>query len=529
MRLLSELMRRRIPQVVGLYLAAGWGVLQFIDWAVGHFDLMEGLTNLVAALWLLLLPFVVLVAWRWGRGAGGPIAADIEPGAPKSIAVLPFANLTDNPDNDYLSDGITEEISNALSRIGDLKVVSRTSAFAYKGRSDDVRAIGAELHVGSVLEGGVQLAGKRLRITTRLVDVGSGYQLWSDRYDREMKDIFEVQDDIAESVVRALRVVLHDRERRALTHAPTASVEAYEYYLRGRQFFHQTRRKSLEYAREMFTRAIEIDPEYALAYAGIANASSFIHTYYPSTEQDLERADRASLKALELGPDLAEAQAARGFALFQMRRYDEAEEHFKAAIELDPEFSDAWYFYGRACFEQGRLAEAAHHFDEAARVGQDYQAAFFGAQSHEALGDKDRARAAYREALAVVEKHMALNPDDPRAATMRAVSLSRLGEQEEALHWAERALEIDPLDASVRYNVACLYALEGMADRAIDCLEEAFSLGVGAREWIEHDPDLDSLRDDPRFQALLQGKLGAAPKARGSAPTINGRRTKENS
>ncbi len=500
--LLGELVRRRIPHVLGVYLAAGWGLLEFSDWVADHFALSQPLSELIIVVWLLALPAVIAVTWRWGTPVK-PLAAVREARAGKSIAVLPFANLSESPDSEYLSDGISEELISALSKVEGLRVVSRTSVFAYKGRSEDIRAIGRDLNVRSVLEGSVQLHGNKLRVTTQLIDVASGYHLWSERFDREMEDVFDIEDEIAANVVRALRLLLKEDERRALTRVPTADVKAYEYYLRGRQFFHQTRRKSLQFAQQMFERAIEIDPEYTLAYTGLANASALIHMYYPSAQADLERADVASRKALELDPELADAHAARGFALFLMKRLDEAEELFLSAIERDPKLFEAHYMYARACFQQGRLAEAARRFEEAFQAREDYQAVFFAAQSHEALGNESEALAAYSRALDVTEKHMDLNPDDARAATMRAVSLCRLGRLEEGVHWAQRALAIDPEDAAVRYNVACLYSLEGMKDEAIACLEDAIRVGFGNRAWIEHDPDLNPLRGDPRFEALL--------------------------
>lgn len=419
-----------------------------------------------------------------------------------TVAVLPFANLSADED-EYLSDGICEEITNELARMRGLQVVARTSANAYKGKSIDVRTIGQELGAGAVLEGSVQRSEDRLRITTQLIDVDTGYHLWSERYDRQMKDVFDIEDEIAASVVQALRGILRQEEREALARNPTDDVEAYDYYLRGRQYFRQGRRKSLEYARQMFERAIEADPDFALAWAGVADASSLIHMYYPSSEPDLVRAEEASLQAMALDPELSEAHAARGFALLQSRQFDEAERQFLTAIRLDPSQFDARYFYARACFQQGRLEEAAHLFTEASEVREDYQAAFFAAQALEALGRESEATEGYQRALRVAEKHMELNPDDPRAATMRAVSLCRSGDREAGLTWADRALEMDPRDAGVQYNVACLYALEDQPEQAIDCLERAIDAGFGNRDWIEHDPDLDSLRAHPRFGSLL--------------------------
>ncbi len=259
--------------------------------------------------------------------------------------------------------------------------------------------------------------------------------------------------------------------------APECDVRAYEYYLQGRQYFHQAREKSLKFARQMFRKAIEIDPNFALAYAGLAETCSLYHLYYPLSDTNLAMADEASLKALELDPQLPEAHAARGFTLFQMKRLDDAEPEFQTAIQLDPQLFEGRYYLARARFQQGRFSEAAQLFEEAAQVREDYQARYFAAQALEAMdGDS---LAAYRRALRVIEQHVELNPDDSRAVTMGAGALCRLGELQRGLEWAERALRIDPDDAGVAYNVACVYAIEGKAEDAIATLETAVKNGFG--------------------------------------------------
>lgn len=490
-----ELFRRRVPQVTGVYLAAGWALIEFSDWTVGRFALSTRVTDVLMVVLLFGLPFVVLVVWRLGGELGGGIQE-------KSVAVLPFANLSDSPENEYLSDGLSEEIINALARVEGLRVVSRTSVFAWKGHVGDVRDIGRALGAGSVLEGSVQRSGDQLRVTTRLVGVETGFQLWSGRYDRSMEDIFAIEDEIAGNVAQALRV-LFERGDRAWHRAEPADVKAYEYVLRGRQYFRRTRKASLEFALEMFNRASEVDPDYAEARVGAAYAGGLLRMYYPNVTGVLEEADAASQRALELAPDSSDAHAARGFIQFLKGEVDAAEASFDQAMRLDPLQFESRYLLGRIRFQQGRHQEAADLFDEAGEVKEDYQAAFFAAQAREALGSTEDAASHYQTALEVAERHMDLNPDDPRAATMRAVSLCRIGRPDEGKEWAERALRLDPTDAGVRYNVACLFALENEADRAIDCLEDAIAAGFGNSEWIRQDPDLASLKEHPRFVELV--------------------------
>jgi serine/threonine protein kinase len=297
------------------------------------------------------------------------------PQAP-SVAVLPFRNMSSDAENEYFSDGLAEELINALTRIEGVHVASRTSAFAFKGKNEDVRKIGEQLNVRTVLEGSVRKAGNRLRISAQLVSVADGYQLWSETYNRELEDVFAIQDEIARNITKALRVILSEKEKRAIEKVPTADVNAYDCYLRGRQFFHQFRRKGFEFAQEMFARAIELDPGYALAHAGIADCHSLLYMYWDTSPTNLRRADEASRKALEFGPDLAEAHVARGLAVALKKDFAEAEQEFTTAIRLDPSLFAARYFYGRACLSQGKLLEAAHLFEQACQLRpDDYQAA----------------------------------------------------------------------------------------------------------------------------------------------------------
>ena len=423
----------------------------------------------------------------------------------KSIAVLPFTNTSADPENEYFTDGMAEEIINALSKIKSLGVASRTSTFMYKGKTEDIREIGKKLEVSAVLEGSVRKMGTKIRVSAQLVNVANGLQLWSDRYDREMEDVFAIQDEIAQNIVKALRVVLSEDEKRAIEKAPTDNVEAYDYYLRGRRYFHQHRRTSLEFARQMFTRAIEVDPGYARAYAGVADCCSILYMYFDARASNLKQADKASLKALQLDPDLAEAHSARGLAFSLSKEYDKAAEEFETAMKLDPKLYEAPYFYGRACIAQGKSTEAVPLFELACKLRpEDYQAPSFLAQAFAGQGRIAEANKASQRAVKGIEGWLDQNPDDARALNLGAGIWSNLGQTEKALEWAKRSLDLDPEDPQLLYNVACVYAIEGMKEEALKCLERAIDKGYGHLEWMEHDSDLNSLRTDKRFKALLE-------------------------
>jgi len=425
--------------------------------------------------------------------------------AGKSIAVLPFVNMSADPENEYFTDGIAEEIINALSKVQALRVASRTSSFAFKGKNEDISGIGRHLKVSTVLEGSVRKSGSMLRVTAQLVDVTNGFQLWSERFDRKLEDVFAIQDEIATSIVRALRVVLNEQEKKAIGKVATADVEAYDYYLRGRQFFHQFRRTGIQHARRMFERAIATDPKYVPAYAGAADCCSFLYMYWDASKANLEGADSYSQQALALDAGRAEAHASRGLALALRQNYEEAEREFATAIALNPNQFEAHYFFARCLFQQGKHERAVFHYLEAGRVRpEDYQTPYLVSSPLRRLGRAAEADAILRQAVKLAERHLELNPEDVRALYLGAAGLMEIGQRDKALDWVSRALALDPEDSGVLYNSACVYALGGRPDDAIRLLDKAIDNGFGHREWLENDTDLDSLRADPRFETLLK-------------------------
>ena len=436
-------------------------------------------------------------------GAATPAPA-VVPVAERSVAVLYFENLSGAKEDEYFRDGITEDIITELSKIRELKVFPRNAVLAYRDKPVTAPQVGSELNAAYILGGSIRRAGNRLRFTTQLLESRTGQSVWAERFDRQMEDVFAIQDEIAQSIATALKVMLTESEKKAIAKAPTADVKAYDYYLRGRQFFYQFRRRGYDFARQLFTRAIEIDPGYARAYAGVSDCYSYLYMYWDASEANLQAADDASRKALLLDPALAEAHVSRGLAVSLSKRYDEAGIEFQTATRLDPRLFEAYYFYARACFQQGKLQDAASLFEKASQVKpEDYQSPASLGMVYMGLNRQQDAQAAYRRAWQAAEKHLEMHPDDARALYLGAVALFRLGEGSRSLQWARSALAIDPEDCGILYNVACTYALQGKAEDAIDCLDKAMRHALWYKRWAQHDSDLDSLRSHPRFQALM--------------------------
>jgi TolB-like protein/Tfp pilus assembly protein PilF len=427
-------------------------------------------------------------------------------GGKPSVAVLPFVDMSPEKDQDYFCEGLAEELINALVGVDDLQVASRTSAFRFKGTDQDIREIGRRLAVSTVLEGSVRKAGNKVRVAVQLVNVDDGYHLWSNRFDRELKDVFAIQDEIARNIVEALQVTLTPQvEKKAEKEAPT-DVQAYDYYLKGRKFFYEFRAKGFELARQMFARAIVIDDKYARAYAGVADCCSSLYSWYNASAENLHEADTASRKAVELDPGSAEARASRGLALSLKKDFEAADREFQRAIELNPKSYEAHYFFARALFAQGRHEEAVKRFEKACEVNpEDYQAPFFLAQTYLSVGRRAHAAANLRKAVEAAKKHLAFNADDARALYLGGGGLVELGELEMAQEWVDRAVKIDPDDSLVLYNVACIYAQLGETDQALDCLERSYknAASMDSLNWMQQDPYFDPVREHPRYKALI--------------------------
>ena len=443
------------------------------------------------------------------------ISHDAPPAAParprrKSVAVLYFENLSGDCEDEYFRDGMTEDVITELEKIRELRLFPRSSVLAFRDKPVPLTQVGDQLCADFVMEGSIRRAGDRLRITARLAETASGHSVWAERYDRRMEDVFAIQDEIAQSIALALRVVLTDKEKSEIEKVPTSNIQAYDYYLRGRKFLYQLRCPSLEFARQMFARAIVIDPNYARAYAGVADCSSFLYMWFDASEDNLREARSASRRAVELDPESPVTHASLGLALFLSGDHEAAHDEFETALGLCTELFEAYFYYGRSCFSQGQFEKAAELFGQASHANPaDFQALSLRGLCFRALNRETEARETFQQTLKRIDNHLQLNPDDVRAVYMKSGAFAGLGDDAQALEWSDRALSMDPEEPSVLYNVACNYALMNEREKALDCIEKAFAKGFGHIEWMENDPDFLSIKNHPRFKRLMQGLAAA--------------------
>jgi tetratricopeptide (TPR) repeat protein len=319
-----------------------------------------------------------------------------------------------------------------------------------------------------------------------------------------MADIFDIQLEIARSITAALKIKLSDKEKLYVKKVPTENIEAYDFYLRGRQFFYRHKRKYMKHAIEMFTRAIEQDADYVRAYAGKADCHSYSYYYFGGSNADVQQALKDSEKALGLDPDLAEAHAAHGLAVSLNRKYEEAEKEFTRAIEINPGLFEAYYFFASTCFLEGKFDRAIDLFKEAGRVNPaDYQAPAYLAFIYQMTGQQDKMTPVLDEALHKIEQRLALNPDDSRAIYLGAGVHARMGDREKAMEWIKRLAATERDEPHLLYGISCLYSMTGRIEESVYYLEKAVEAGFAHRLYLERDGDFDPIRSHPGYQPLI--------------------------
>jgi adenylate cyclase len=422
-----------------------------------------------------------------------------------SVAILPFANLSNDPDQEFFSDGITEDLITDLSNVSGLFVLSRNTVFAYKSKAQNLERVARELGVGYIVEGSVRKAGNRVRINAELIEGASDGHLWAARYDRELTDIFDVQDEIAKAIVAQLKVKLLPEEKKAIEQAPTENVEAYTHYLRGREYYHIASKAHHLMARRNFARAIELDPNYARAYAGIAVCDSRLRSHY-GVEIPVEEILVNTNKALTIDPNLAEAHATKGFALAVGDRRTEAAAAFEEALVRDPDCYEANRYFAEFCVTEGQFELAARHFMRALEIKPtDCVAPIMLVNVFRSLGQQEQAQSYARIGIRKAEEELKLHPENANVACLGAIVLAFLGERDQALEWLAHSLAADPNDINVQYNAACTYSQLGEIERAIDVLEAWVpQVGGEMKLWFMNDSDLDPIRTHQRYAKLVE-------------------------
>jgi len=441
--------------------------------------------------------------------AATPPPATAKSPSPLSIAVLPFVNMSGDIEQEYFSDGITEDILTDLSRVSALFVIARNTAFTFKGRAEEAVQVARELNVKYVLVGSIRKVGTRVRIITQLIDGTSGGHVWAERYDRAFGDIFALQDEISQATVAALKVRLLPQERKAIETRSTQNPEAYELYLHARHYLQQRGARNLEIALRFCHQALEVDSNYSRAWASVALCEALLYVRGRSRDSGLSAAE----KALSLDPTLAEAHAAKGRALAELGRYEEAVAAHEISLKLNPDSFDVRYYFGRTCHQIGRHEAAIEHLERAAQLLEtDYSPLGLVSQSYEMLGRKDEATHTVRRAFALIESEIAERPDNVHAIVQGAWALAYLGERKRAQEWARRAMAIDPDDPLDHYNLGCSLARMSKPEQALDLLEACASkMSPEWIDWVKQDSDLISLHDHPRYKALIaRGEVALA-------------------
>jgi serine/threonine protein kinase/cytochrome c-type biogenesis protein CcmH/NrfG len=419
----------------------------------------------------------------------------------KSVAVLYFENQSGAKEDEYFRDGITEDIVTELSKIAQLEIFPRSETLAFRDKPITALQVGQQLGAAYALEGSIRRAGNRVRITAQLVEASTRHSVWAERYDRQLEDVFAIQEEIARSIAQALRITLTPQEEKTIARKPTENPQAYDFYLRGRSY---TRRENMDYGLQMFEQAIQLDPNFALAHGGIAQLCGRI---YESREQNpkwIERGLAACDRATALAPDLPEVLIAHARMCYAQKKYEEAALLAWRAIERKPDCEGSWNILGRAYFASGRFQEAAVLTERAIEAnGDDYNTYIPYGNSLERLARKQEAEHLRGRMTGVLRQQLELVPEDVRARILLASNLAFSGEAEESVRQLQTAVALRPNDGNILYNAACTYGVLGKKPDALETLKKAFAAGYGLRDWAAKDSDLDCLHDDPEFQKLV--------------------------
>jgi len=430
------------------------------------------------------------------------------PARQKSVAVLYFENQSGAKEDEYFRDGITEDIVTELSKIAQLEIFPRSEMLAFRDKPVTALQVGQQLGAAYVLEGSIRRSGNRVRITAQLVETSTRHSVWAERYDRQLEDVFAIQEEIARSIAQALRITLTPQEEKTIAHRPTENPQAYDFYLRGRSY---TRRENLDYGLQMFDHAIQLDPNFALAHAGIAHLCGLIYELREQSADWIARGLAACDRAMALAPELPEVMVARARLFYAQKKYDESELMARRAIERKHDCDGSWNILGRALLSRGKYEEAVKLVDSALEAsGDDYNTYIPYTQSLEHTGRKKEAEQLRERMTSVLRQQLEMVPEDVRARILLSCNLAYSGESEESARHLQTAVALRPNDGNTLYNAACTYGVLGKRAEALDTLKKAFAAGYGNQNWASKDSDLDCLHDNPEFRQLVGLSAGPA-------------------
>jgi len=429
----------------------------------------------------------------------------------RSIAVLYFENLSGVKEDEYFRDGTTEDIITELSKIKGLKVFPRPTILPYRDKSVTPQQVGRELKAAYVLGGSLRRAGNRLRINAQLMDAQTDFPLWSERYDREMKDVFEVQDEIARKIAEALRITLSPQEQEAIASKPTDNLQAYDLYLRGKSHARSYTRHDLEFALQMYEGSVALDPDFALPWAGIASVCAQYHYHHKHDASWIQRAVAAAQRASALAPNLPEVQIAQAWILYAEDKYEEAIRFAQQAIDIKKDCDGGYYILGRSLFASGKYQEVAAMAEAAVEAcGDDYNVYVPIQNALSALGKTETLRNMRQRRIQALESHLKLVPDDARGRSHLALDYVATGRPDDAVREMQFAVALRPDDANLLYNVACIYCNMNRKPEALDAITKAWDAGFRNADWARRDPDLALLNGDPVFERLYPEKSAGA-------------------
>jgi non-specific serine/threonine protein kinase len=436
--------------------------------------------------------------------------ADTQRPSEKSIAVLYFENMSSEKESEYFCAGMTEDIITDLSKIKELKVISRTDVFPYRNKEVNTRNVGETLRVKYILEGSVRKSGNKMRITAQLIAVETGFHVWADRFDRLVEDIFDIQTEVSQKIAAALKISLTESEKQSLARRPTEDLRAYDFYLRGKELMYRRGKRNNEAAIRMFQDAVSLDSNFASAFAALAEAYSYMYIWYDGDKKWLAKTIEASQKALASDPDSAEAQFAIGTVYHHQKRFQEAKEMWRKVVQNNPDFYDAYRWLGIVADISGEYDEALRYYEQCVKLKPYSEEPWMHIyMTHLRKGDHESSLKAKKRLLEVGERKLQVNPDDAIALSRMAGPYADFGDREKALSVLKKVLQLEPNDGLAQYNCACTYAVLGDKKQALTCLRNAVTSGYrNVCEWVKSDPDLVSLHNDPEYESLVLEMMG---------------------